>query len=128
MYEELERGEKGQLGDQSVSYGLDDTTDNSFTNWNGTIVGPPNTNFDNRIYFVAITCGPQYPNAPMTARFTSKINLPCVNQQNGTIEPSKFSLFKNWNPDTTMEKMLLGLKNEMIANKKAPQPPDGDMY
>ena len=86
LYEELEKGEKGQMGDQSVSYGLDDTTDNNFTNWNGTIVGPPNTNFDNRIYFVQITCGPQYPAVPMTAKFTSKINLPSVNQANGTVE------------------------------------------
>jgi len=128
LYEELEKGEKGQMGDQSVSYGLDDTTDNNFTNWNGTIVGPPNTNFDNRIYFVQITCGPQYPSVPMTARFTSKINLPSVNQQNGTIEAHKFSLFKQWNPETTMEKMLIGLKKEMVENKKMPQPADGDMY
>lgn len=110
LYEELERGEKGQLGDQSVSYGLDNTTDNSFTNWNGTIVGPPNTNFDNRIYFVSIICGPQYPGVPMTVRFNSKINLPSVNQANGVVEPSKFHLFKNWNVDTTMEKMLIGIK------------------
>ena len=27
-----------------------------------------------------------------------------------------------------MEKILIGLKNEMIANKKLPQPADGDMY
>jgi len=51
-----------------------------------------------------------------------------VNQQTGVVEPSKFGLFKSWNPDTTMEKMLIGLKNEMIANKKAPQPADGEMY
>ena len=27
-----------------------------------------------------------------------------------------------------MEKILIGLKNEMISNKKAPQPADGDMF
>jgi len=51
-----------------------------------------------------------------------------VNAANGVVEPSKFHLFKNWNHETTMEKMLIGLKQEMIANKKAPQPADGDMY
>ena len=35
--------------------------DKSFTDWNGTIIGPPNTNFDNRIYFLSIKCGPDYP-------------------------------------------------------------------
>jgi ubiquitin-conjugating enzyme E2 variant len=61
LYEELEKGEKGQLGDQSVSYGLDNGDDQSFSSWNGTIVGPQNTNFDNRIYFLSIQCGPDYP-------------------------------------------------------------------
>jgi len=28
--------------------------DKSFTKWNGTIIGPPNTNFDNRIYMMEI--------------------------------------------------------------------------
>ena len=35
--------------------------DKSFTNWNGTIIGPQNTNFDNRIYMMNITCGANYP-------------------------------------------------------------------
>ena len=35
--------------------------DKSFTNWNGTIIGPQNTNFDNRIYMMNITCGENYP-------------------------------------------------------------------
>jgi len=64
----------------------------------------------------------------MQVRFQSKANLPSVNQSNGVVEPSKFPLFKNWNPETTMEKMLIGLKNEMIQNKKLAQPADGDMY
>lgn len=51
LYEELEKGEKG-IGDPSLSYGLDKGDDQSFTNWNATILGPPNTNFDNRIYFL----------------------------------------------------------------------------
>ncbi len=29
-------------------------------------------------------------------------------------------MFANWKPEYTMEKILIGLKNEMIANKKAP--------
>jgi len=64
----------------------------------------------------------------MTAKFTSKINIPSVNQNNGTIEPSKFPLFKNWNRETTMEKMLAGVLAEMKANKNLAQPADGDMY
>ena len=128
LYEELEKGEKAQLSDQSVSYGLDQGDDKSFTNWNGTIIGPINTNFDNRIYMMSITCGQDYPSKPPQIKFNSKCNIPSVNQTNGVVEPSKFSLFRNWNSTYTMEKILITLKNEMIANKKAPQPADGDMY
>lgn len=61
LYEELEKAEKGVLSDQSVSYGLNQGDDQTFTNWNGTIIGPPNTKMDGRIYSLTITCGPNYP-------------------------------------------------------------------
>ena len=96
--------------------------------WNGTIIGPANTNFDNRIYFLSIKCGNDYPSAPPEVSFNSKINLPCVNQNNGKVEPSKFNMFSNWKTEYTMEKILIGLKNEMISHKKLAQPPEGDMY
>lgn len=128
LYEELERAEHAQLADQSVSYGLDQGDDQSFTRWNGTIVGPANTVFDNNIYFLSIECGPNYPMTPPAFKFNSKINIPSVNQNNGTLEQSKFSLFKNWNPETTMEKILIAIKTEMVANKSAKQPAAGDMY
>ena len=67
--------------------------DKTFTEWNGTIIGPPNTNFDNRIYFLSIKCGMDYPGAPPTVAFQSKVNLPCVNSSNGKIETSKFPMF-----------------------------------
>ena len=102
--------------------------DKTFTDWNGTIIGPPNTNFDNRIYFLSIKCGPNYPSVHPDVHFTSKVNLPCVNQANGKVEPSKFHLFANWKGDYDMEKTLIALKQEMINNKKLPQPADGDMY
>ena len=105
------------MGDQAVSYGLDNGTDQTFTNWNGTIIGPPNSNFDNRIYFLSIECGPNYPQVAPKVRFTSKINMPCVDQNNGTVT-NKFALFSSWKQEHTMEKILVGLKNEMIANKK----------
>ena len=102
--------------------------DQSFTEWNGTIIGPANTNFDNRIYFLTIKCGPNYPSQAPEVAFQSKINLPCVNQSNGKIETSKFGLFANWKTEYSMEKILIGLKNEMITHKKLAQPADGDMF
>ena len=101
--------------------------DKSFTKWNGTIIGPPNTNFDNRIYMMSIICGANYPAERPQVKFNSKINLPCVSQNDGTVT-NNFKLFNPWNPATTLEKMLIGIKNEMIINKKSAQPADGDMF
>ena len=84
-------------------------------------MGPANTNFDGRMYFLSITCGDNYPRDKPEVRFNSKINIPSVNQQNGTVTNS-FPLFAKWNWETTMEKILIGLKQEMISNKKLPQP------
>ena len=69
LYEELEKAEHAQLSDQSVSYGLSEGDDKSFTKWNGTIIGPANTNFDNRIYMMEIQCGDEYPAKPMSIKF-----------------------------------------------------------
>jgi ubiquitin-conjugating enzyme E2 variant len=60
LLEELEKGEKAH-GDQSISYGLAQSDDMTLTYWNATILGPYKTNFENRIYTLQITCGPQYP-------------------------------------------------------------------
>jgi hypothetical protein len=37
-------------------------------------------------------------------------------------------MFQSWKQDYSMEKILIGIKNEMIAHKKLPQPQEGDMY
>jgi ubiquitin-conjugating enzyme E2 variant len=127
LYEELEKAEHAKLSDQSVSYGLDKGDDKSFTAWNGTIIGPPGTNFDNRIYMLTITCDANYPAKAPAFKFNSKINIPSVNQSNGVVT-NNFKMFSQWNSTYTLEALLIGLKNEMIANKKLAQPADGDMY
>ena len=121
LFDELEKGEKGQCSDGSVSYGLDNADDQTFTNWNGTIIGPANTNFDNRIFMLTIVCGPQYPDVAPAVKFVSKVNLPCVNNQ-GVVN------INNWKNLYSMEAVLIWLKQQMIANKKLPQPQDGEMY
>ena len=77
---------------------------------------------------MTITCDENYPSMPPKIVFNSKVNLPCVNQNNGTVEKTKFHMFSNWNPAYTIEKILIGIKNEMINNKNLAQPADGDMF
>ena len=83
-----------------------------------------------RLYFLTIKCGDKYPAQPPQIRFKSKINMACVNQSNGTVDPSKFDMIKNWKADYNIESLLLGLKKEMAStiNRKLPQPPEGTEY
>eukprot|EP01088_Endostelium_zonatum_P020625 TRINITY_DN7699_c0_g1_i1.p1 TRINITY_DN7699_c0_g1~~TRINITY_DN7699_c0_g1_i1.p1 ORF type:complete len:140 (-),score=24.93 TRINITY_DN7699_c0_g1_i1:54-473(-) len=129
LLEELEKGEKG-VGDGSVSYGLIDAEDQMLSNWQGAIIGPPQSPHEGRIYNLHIHCGTEYPNKPPTVRFTSKVNMTCVNQSNGSVEPRNFSTLNNWNSSMTIESVLIGLRNEMTAahNRRLTQPPEGSSF
>ncbi|KAK7537556.1 ubiquitin-conjugating enzyme/RWD-like protein [Phyllosticta citribraziliensis] len=129
LLEELEKGEKG-LGAEACSYGLENGDDLLMSNWNGTILGPPHSVHENRIYSVKIHCGEQYPDAPPEVTFVSKINLPCVNQSNGKVDPTKLPCLAQWKRDFTMETILIELRRFMALpqHKKLPQPPEGSSY
>ncbi|KAF9674028.1 hypothetical protein SADUNF_Sadunf10G0085100 [Salix dunnii] len=126
LLEELERGEKG-IGDGTVSYGMDDADDIFMQSWTGTIIGPPNTVHEGRIYQLKLFCGKDYPDNPPSVRFQTRINMTCVNPENGVVEPSLFPMLANWKREHTMEDILTQLKKEMTAsqNRKLPQPPEG---
>ena len=128
LLEELEIGEKGQ-GSSNVSVGLRDSDDMMLRWWNGTIIGPPNSTFENRILCCDIYCGENYPNSPPEIKFSTKVNLPCVTPD-GTVDKRTFSLFSNWNRRNTMEGCLLELRKEMgsPANRRLPQPTEGTNY
>ncbi|KAM0702964.1 hypothetical protein Q7P35_010396 [Cladosporium inversicolor] len=140
LLEELEKGEKG-LGAEACSYGLDEGDDLLMTNWNGTILGPPHSVHENRIYSLKIHCGPQYPDSPPDVTFISKVNLPCVNASNGKptiltpllppqVDLAKLPSIANWKRDFTMETVLIEIRRYMAApaNKKLPQPPEGTNF
>ncbi|KAH0453159.1 hypothetical protein IEQ34_017483 [Dendrobium chrysotoxum] len=127
LLEELERGEKG-IGDGTVSYGMDDADDIYMRSWTGTIIGPHNTVHEGRIYQLKLFCDKDYPDSPPTARFQTRINMTCVNQETGMVEPSLFPMLLNWRREYTMEDILIGLKKEMSSpqNRKLHQPLDGN--
>lgn len=130
LLEELERGEKG-IGDGTVSYGMDDDGDDIFMrSWTGTIVGPSNTVHDGKIYQLKLFCDKDYPDKPPSVRFHSKINMACVNQETGMVEPKLFSLLGKWKRENTMEDILIDLKREMTLpqNKKLLQPHEGSTF
>jgi ubiquitin-conjugating enzyme E2 variant len=129
LLEELERGEKG-FGDGTVSYGMDDSDDMSMRSWTGTIIGPPGTAHDGRIYTLRIQCGNNYPDQAPLVWFRSKINMASVDQRDGRVDPSRFPALGHWRRETTLETVLTELRREMASamNKKLQQPPEGQNY
>jgi len=129
LLEELEKGEKG-IGDGSCSYGLEDGDDIMMSNWNGTIIGPGHTVHENRIYSLRIYCGESYPDRPPVIHFLSRVNLPFVNQANGSVDPAKLPVLNQWNRNSSIETVLVEIRREMASfnNRKLPQPAEGSMF
>ncbi|KAJ5333248.1 hypothetical protein N7541_003080 [Penicillium brevicompactum] len=129
LLEELEKGEKGLSAD-ACSYGLADGEDMMMSNWNGTILGPPHSVHENRIYSVNIHCGPEYPDTPPTVQFVSRVNLPCVDPRTGKVDATKFPTLATWKRDFTMETVLIELRRNMALpqHKKLPQPEEGSSF
>jgi len=129
LLEELEKGEKG-IGDGTCSYGLSDSDDIMMNDWNGTIIGPGHSVHENRIYSLKLTCGDSYPDQPPLVQFITRINLPCVNQQNGKVDPAKLPVLASWRRTSTLETVLVELRREMatMSNRKLPQPPEGTIF
>lgn len=128
LLDELEKGEKG-FGDGTVSYGLERPDDSSLTNWMGTILGPPGTIFDSRIYSLRIACDDNYPMTSPSVHFITKINLPCVGPA-GAVDKRSCGILARWSPQYSIEMLLTELKKEMMLpqNRKLPQPPEGATF
>ena len=65
---------------------------------------------ENRIYSLRITCPESYPNQPPLIQFISKVNLPCVHQTTGRIDPGKLPCLAHWKRTYTMEAVLTELR------------------
>lgn len=71
---------------------------------------------ENRIYSVKMHCGDQYPDKPPTIQFVSQVNLPCVNQKNGMVDPNQLPCLAHWKRENTMETILIELRRLVQRN------------
>lgn len=125
LLEELESGEKGG-SDGATSYGLVSLDDSMMYDWQGTLIGPPQTRFQGQLYSLRLRCGDRYPDEAPTVRFVTKINLKGVGPRGEVDLP----LLRAWKREYRIETVLKQLYQEMmhVNNKNLPQPPEGSTY
>eukprot|EP01013_Petalomonas_cantuscygni_P016913 TRINITY_DN33993_c0_g1_i1.p4 TRINITY_DN33993_c0_g1~~TRINITY_DN33993_c0_g1_i1.p4 ORF type:complete len:136 (-),score=13.19 TRINITY_DN33993_c0_g1_i1:270-677(-) len=125
LLEELDR-----VSDGTVTVGLKEGDDDIYMHsWQGTIIGAQGTAFDGRIYTLAIHVGDDYPYKPPQFRFTTRINMSCI-EPNGAINTAKLPSLASWRPDFDMYRVLADIRREMAspANRRLPQPAEGTRY
>ncbi|CAK8683028.1 ubiquitin-conjugating enzyme E2 variant 2-like [Clavelina lepadiformis] len=128
LLEELDEGIKGE-GDGTISWGLCDDEDSSLTKWIGTIIGPPKTVFEGRIYQLVLHCGEKYPKVAPEVKFNTKVNLPFVSAT-GHIDSRRFHYLLNWTKSCTMKSLLKEIRRLMTERsyQKLKQPPENMEY
>ena len=99
--------------DGNITFGLSTADDTFLTNWNASIVGPQSTPYSGVFYQLKVICGDEYPNTPPFVKFITKINLPCVNQRDGTVINNKLDVCKGWNREKGIGDVMKGIRNAM---------------
>ena len=116
--------ESEKEGNGIVTYGLTDPNDNTFTNWNGSILMD-----DGRFFELRLVCDMNYPNQPPIGKFVTKVNVPFVNPSNGYIIPNSLPMLQQWTRDSTLESYLTSIRQELAKTLgKYKQPPEGSKF
>lgn len=65
---------------------------------------------ENRIYSLKIHCGEDYPDKPPVVSFLTRVNLPFVNQTDGSVVANELSVLRDWNRNKSIETMLVEIR------------------
>jgi len=97
--------------------------------WNGTIIGPQNTNLGDRIYALKIIAGSKYPEAAPEIYFVNKITVESgVDPTTGKVNPALLKPAFKWTPDKNLFDYLCAIRDTMPAAAKLKQPAPEAVY
>ena len=65
---------------------------------------------ENRIYSVKIHCGDEYPDKPPLVKFITRVNLPFVNQTDGSVVATELPVLRDWNRNKSIETVLIEIR------------------
>lgn len=100
--------------------------------WQGSIIGPQNTNIGDRIYTVRVYCGPNYPESPPEVWVVSpKIAMDEVDN-NGKVSfqalQRSIGSTASWNRTCSIIDTLYWVRERMVAAARNRQPPENSRY
>lgn len=134
LIKELEQAEKQTTDTKNphapfTSLGLTEDTGMEnyamqMANWQGTIIGPQNTNIGDRFYNIRVYCGPNYPEVPPEMWFVSpQINMAEVDSK-GTvnIQALQQSTGQRWDRTMSIVDVMYWIRQQMTAAARNRQP------
>lgn len=82
------------------------------------------------MYSLKIECNERYPDEPPTLRFLTKVNINCINQNNGVVDHRSVPMLARWSREYTIKTMLQEIRRIMTMkeNLKLAQPPEGSCF
>jgi ubiquitin-conjugating enzyme E2 variant len=82
------------------------------------------------MYELKMICTEDYPNVPPKIKFINKINMQCVNQETGWVDPNQVDDLKHWTKESTLETALKGVRKEMESHayKRLKQPGENETF
>ncbi|MFH4979125.1 hypothetical protein AB6A40_005834 [Gnathostoma spinigerum] len=89
------------------------------------------TPFEQRMYFLRIECGENYPNEAPSVRFTTKININGVDPNTGIVSRRYVPSLRSWNSSCYIKTVLEDIRKVMMTSKdnmKLPQPPEAATF